>query len=395
MTLVPRRGEDSIPFRATRARVDVDRIVSNLAAIRKRVARAQVMPVVKANAYGHGAPTVALALERAGADGLCVALLEEGVELRRCSVACPILLIGPLAPGQIGPAIDERLTPTVYRPDLLEPVEAAGRRLGRPAGFQLKLDTGMSRLGVSARDLPALIDRIALSRYTRLEGVYSSLACADQPENPMNARQVALFEESLAALSARGISAGVRHLANSAAIAFLPKTVYDAVRPGILIYGVPPSTGFDDTLVHPALSLHSEVVQARDVPAGAAVGYAATFRAEAPRRLATIPAGYDDGLMRSLSNRGCVLVNGRRAPLAGRISMDLAVADVTGCGDVRPGDEVVLIGAQGSEQLTAWEVSESAGTIPWELLCRIGGRVPRDYYEGGKITGRWSRWQRS
>jgi alanine racemase len=382
------------PARPTRAIVDLDRIASNLSVLRARVKGARVFPVVKANAYGHGAPAVAACLERSGADALCVALLEEGVELRREGISCPILVINALPPGLIGPAIEERITPTLYRTGLLEAVEAAGAKVGRPAGFHLKIDTGMTRLGLSPEELPGFLDRLTASRWARMEGIYSSLACADRPDDPLNAKQVAAYEACLRAIIARGLSCGIRHLANSSAISFLPGTLYDAVRPGILIYGVPPVAGDDAVPVLPALTLVTEVAQIRAVPAGTPVGYAASWRAEGPRTLAVLPAGYDDGMIRSLSNQGVVLVNGLPAPVIGRVSMDLSVVDVTACGTVREGDEAVLIGSQGSGTITAWDVARRAGTIPWEVLCRVGGRVPRDYVREGHPAGRWSRWER-
>jgi alanine racemase len=382
------------PLRPTRAIVDLDRIISNFRAIRSHCAPSRVFPVVKANAYGHGAPAVARALERAGADALCVALVEEGYDLRRRTVASPILLISSLDAGQIGPAYDAGLTPTLYRTDLLEVAEAAGRRMGRPAGFHVTVDTGMSRLGLPLPELAAFIERLrAASPHARLEGVYSSLACADRPQDPHNARQIELFEDALRAFTAAGISPGIRHLANSACLENLPGTLYDAVRPGILLYGVPPLPGGTRIPVRPALSLVSEIVQVREAPAGTPVGYSSTFITSRHSILATIPAGYDDGVNRHLSNKGVALVNGRRAPILGRVSMDLTVLDVTDCGPVGCGDEVVLIGAQGDEMITAWDVSSIAGSIPWDILCRIGGRVTRDFHEGGRFAGRWSHWQ--
>ena len=384
------------PARPTRAIVDLDRIGANFRAVRARVGGARVFPVVKANAYGHGAPAVGRLLERAGADALCVALLEEGVELRREGVSCPILVINALPPGLIGPALDEGITPTVYRADLLEAVEAAGARSGRPAGFHLKIDTGMTRLGIQPGELGGFLDRLAACRWARLEGVYTSLACADRPDDPLNARQIQAFEACLAAMTARGVSPGIRHLANSSAIACLPpsQTLYDAVRPGILIYGVQPVAGRDLLPVHPALTLLTEVAQVRSIAPGTAVGYAATWRPDGSAVVGILPAGYDDGVIRALSNQGAVLVNGCRAPIVGRVSMDLTIVDLTACGAVRVGDEAVIIGSQGTETIGAWDVAERAGTIPWEVLCRVGGRVPRDYLREGNPAGRWSRWER-
>lgn len=383
---------EGVPLRPTRAVIDLDRIESNFRAIRRLVGGARVFPVVKANAYGHGAAAVARRLEEAGADALCVALIEEGLELRAAGVTGPVLVIGSLDTAQIGPALDAELTPTVHRPDQLDAVEAAGLRSGRPARFHLKVDTGMSRLGLPPEELNALLDKLAASPHAALAGVFSALGSADRPDDPFTLRQLATFEELLGVFSARGIDPGVRHLANSSALGMIPASRYDAVRPGLIIYGIPPVEDAPPAPLLPALSLVSRIVQVREVPAGAAVGYSATWRAPSPRRLATIPAGYDDGVMRSLSNNGQVLVRGVRAPVVGRVSMDLTVADVTDCGGAATGDEVVIIGEQLGESIGAWEIAQLAGTIPWEVLCRIGGRVPRDFYEGGRLTARWTRW---
>ncbi len=381
-----------VPLRATRARVDLDRITANFRAIRAALPGTAVFPVVKANAYGHGAPAVALALERAGADSLCVALLEEGFELRRAGIGIPILVVGALTPAQIGAAVSERLIPAVYSVETLEAVEAAGSRAGRNAPYHLKLDTGMTRLGLPAAEMPALIDRIEAGSGAELAGIFSSLAAADRPDDPQTRRQLAAFAEAVAVCERRGHAPGVRHLANSAAAEGIPHARWDAVRPGLLIYGIAPIEGRPLIPVRPALSLVTEIVQVRDVPAGTAVGYGGSWIAPGPRRLALIPAGYDDGLIRSLSNSGHGLVRGVRAPIVGRISMDLAVLDVTDAGAVPAGETVVLLGTSGDLEITAWSIARAAGTIPWEICSRIGGRVPRDYYSGGRRVGRWSRW---
>jgi alanine racemase len=383
--------------------VDLDRIGESLRAVREFIApndgtRRLVVPVVKANEYGHGAPAVARRLQDEGADALCIALLEEGIELRRAGITIPILAIGALAPEQIDPALGEGIVPSVYNREVLEALEAAGRRRGRPAPFHLKLDTGMTRLGVAAEALPEFLDRIAANGDIHLEGVFSSLACADRPEDALTRSQIAAFSAACRAISSRGLDPGVRHLANSAAAEGIPDSRFDAVRPGLLIYGIPPTERThprDQTPrvpVRPALSLTSRILQIRDAPDGTAVGYGATWVARGNRRLAAIPAGYDDGLIRSLSSAGHALVRGHEAPIAGRISMDLCILDVTDCGPAAVGDEVVLLGESVVARITAWDLAHAAGTIPWEICCRIGGRVPREYHASGAPRGRWSRW---
>jgi len=371
-------------FRATWAEVDLDRIASNFAALRALAGReAVVFPVVKANAYGHGALPVARRLTTEGAVGLCVATPEEGLELRRGGIPIPILCLGAVEPLQITAAARSQITLTLYSPHQVRLFEEAGRASGVPVRFHLKIETGMNRLGVLPEELGPLLDELRGCRSSLLSGVYSNLASADRPGEASNAEQGARLTEAAAAVRAAGHDPRPMHLANSAGLLYHPALRFDAVRPGLLLYGIRPGSGDSGPGFAPALTLKTTVLRVKSVPAGAPVGYSAAWRAPRESRLATLAIGYDDGIPRAAGGKAEVLVGGRRAPLVGNVSMDLCVCDITDCGDVAPGAEAVIIGSQGQETIGAAELAERAGTIPWEILCGIGRRVPRVHVAGG------------
>lgn len=373
-------------YRATWAEVDLDRIASNFAALRALAGReAIVFPVVKANAYGHGAMPVARRLEAESAAGLCVATPEEGLELRRGGIGLPILCLGAVEPNQIASAARSQITLTLYSPHQLRLFEEAGRASGVPVRFHLKIETGMNRLGVLAEELGPLLEEMRGCRSALLSGLFSNLASGDRPGEASNAEQGARLTEAAAVLRAAGREPRPVHLANSAGLLYHPALRFDAVRPGLLLYGIRPGSGDSGPGFAPALTLKTTVLRVKSVPAGSAVGYSATFRTARETRLATLAIGYDDGLARALAGKGDVLIGGRRAPLVGAISMDLSVADVTDCGDVAPGAEAVIIGSQEGETIGVSEIAERAGTIPWDILCGIGRRVPRVHIASGAV----------
>ena len=374
-------------FRATWAEVDLDRLATNFAALRALAGRQSVvLPVVKANAYGHGATPVARRLEAEGAVGLCVAFPEEGLELRRAGISVPILCVGAVEPGQIVAAARSRITLALYSPEQLEIFEQAGRAAGLPVHFHLKIDTGLSRLGLLPEEIGPFLEALRTCRSALLAGIFSNLAAADKPGETSNARQAQILASAAEAIRTTGHDPRPVHIANSAGLLFHPALRYDAVRPGILLYGVPPVPGGEAPGFAPVLALKTTVIRVKTVPEGTAVGYGGTWRAARPTRLATLAIGYDDGLPRSLAGKGEILIGGRRAALVGVISMDLAAADVTGFDGVEAGAEAVIIGSQGSETIGLWEVAERAGSIPWEILCGIGRRVPRVHFAGTDIV---------
>jgi alanine racemase len=372
--------------RPTRAEVSLDALEANLSAIRARVGHLPVLGVVKANAYGHGAVPVARTLADAGIDSLAVAMLEEAEELRRHGIVTPLLIMGTLEPAQMDAVLRLGVTPALFREDQMSALDQAASRQGRTQPFHLKLDTGTGRLGVPWKQVGGILDHLSRCPRLLLEGVFSHLACADDPEHPLTALQMARFEEALGRIRSRGFSPAYCHLANSAAVLDRPPAWMNLVRPGLLLYGYRPSPWNHALPLTPALKLSSRVVFLKEVAVEDTVGYGATFVAKRVSRIATVAAGYDDGVIRSLSNRGHFLVRGRRVPIAGRVSMDLTTLDVTDFPDVAPGDEAVFIGGQGEEFQGADQVAAEGGTISWEILCGIGGRVPRLYLRGSRIV---------
>lgn len=356
----------------------------------------EIWGVLKADAYGHGAPAVARTLERAGIGGLCVALLEEGLELRAAGITVPILVMG----GYYGPhhrgleeALEGRLTPVLYHAEQIEALARLARdRDAGPLAFHLKFDTGMARLGASRHAADELLGLVSHTQGVAMTGLMSHLACADSSDAEPTLAQLRLFESIVRAAKARGLAPRHCHVANSAGAIAFAASRFDAVRPGIALYGVspfeaPPTEQIEPIAsdLRPVMRVRSEIVALRTVADGERVGYGHTWRAEGERRIATIPMGYADGLSRALSNRGHVVVRGRRAPIVGIVSMDLTTVDVTDIPGAALGDEVVFLGTQdgplGSAQVTSEEIAKLLGTIPWEVVTSISRRVPRFYRE--------------
>lgn len=369
-------------IRQTIARVNLEAIAANVAALRVLLDEDDGTPgiigVVKANAYGHGAVAVARTLELAGIEMLACADIEEGIELRQAGITKPILVFGALSLSDLDGIFEFKLTPTVSTPTAALAVEEAGARRNAVIGCHLKIDTGMNRLGFRYDNLDRTMPPLAASRHLRVDAAYTHFACADDPEAQSFEDQRVRFEQALAALDRHGIRPAIRHAANSAATLRDRRTWFEFVRPGLLLYGiVPPPLG--STLpFQPALSLTSRVVAVKGVRPGDGVGYGLRYAPSEPRDIAVVPAGYADGVDTRLANRGFALVRGRRAPIVGSVCMDMIMLDVTGFG-VQTGDEVVLIGSQGGEQITAREVAATIGTIPWEVVCKLGSRIARSY----------------
>ena len=372
--------------RPTRIRVDLDALAHNLRAIRTRVG-VPVMAIIKANAYGHGLVPVARHLEAQGVDQLGVAFVEEGVALRRAGVRTPILVMGGVYGRQLGDFIAHDLEITVSSVDKLRLAEAAAEAAGRRAVIHLKIDTGMNRIGVQSDRCTPFLEAALASRWCIVKGLYSHLACADDPGDPMTARQLERFLAACAEaehLCARlGVPMPIRHLANSGGVLHFPDTWLDMVRPGIALYGALPDPASRDTVgLKPVLSLASRVVYFKVVRAGATVSYGATWSAPADTRVVTVPIGYGDGWPRALSSKGEVLVRGLRKPIVGRVCMDQFMVDLGPQGTAYNEDEVMLIGPQDGDAIRVEAVAESAGTIPYEILTGLNERIPRDYVGG-------------
>jgi alanine racemase len=369
------------------AEIDLDAIAHNVAAIKRHVGEGvAIMAVVKANAYGHGmVPVARMALE-SGASWLAVNRVSEGVTLRQVGIHAPILVMGYIPIAAATTAVRYDLTPTVASMTLAEALSAVAARTGKTIPVHVKIDTGMGRFGLlpdeavdfarALHRLPALV----------LEGVYTHFSVADLPDKSYTHRQFAIYREIMAALEMEDIRVPMKHVANSAATLDLPEMHLNAVRPGIAIYGLRPSDEVEPVIpLRPALTLKSRVGRVCTLPFGSSVSYGRTFVTQRPTPMALVPVGYGDGYMRLNSNRGAVLIHGRRAAIRGRVCMDQFVVEVSGIEGVAMNDEVVLIGRQGDEVLLAEEVARWAETINYEVVTQLLPRVPRVYFRGGQI----------
>lgn len=338
------------------------------------------MAVVKANAYGHGAVEVSRSLITQGISRVAVVSLDEGIALRAAGITAPIVILGPLFSGQIPEVIAHRLTPVISDRGLLPIFGHAAASLSAPYPVHLKVETGMGRLGLAANELLEIIDSGQLPSSLQIEGLMTHFADSDGVTSSQTEQQLATFQHVVQGIDARGLRIALIHAANSGAAVRYPHAHYSLIRPGIMLYGyhtLPDSIPSPD--LKPVLSLQSCIAQIRTVPTGGTVSYNATFVAKRPTRVAVIPIGYADGFNRRLSNRGEVLVRGHRAPVIGIVCMDMVMIDVTAIREAVVGDEVVVIGRQGNDQITAADLAEWTGTIAYETLCAIGPRVPRRY----------------
>ena len=368
--------------RPTRILVDLAALSANLAAIRRHVGL-PVMAIVKANAYGHGLVPVARHLQAQGADQLGVAFLEEGISLREAGISLPILVMGGIFGPQAADFIAHDLEITVSSLDKLRQVEAAAQALGRKAIIHLKIDTGMERIGVHSYSAGPFIEAAIASQWCVLKGIYSHLACADDPASPLTSLQLQRFLEACSHFDRLGAPMPLRHLANSGGVLHFPQTWLDMVRPGIMLYGVLPDPASRPTIaLQAALSLVSQVVYFKVVKAGRPVSYGATWSADADTRVVTVPIGYGDGYPRALSSRGEVLIHGHAWPVVGRVCMDQFMVDLGASGTAYNEDKVVLIGRQGDATVAVEVVAQAAGTIPYEILTGLNQRIPRIYHGG-------------
>ncbi|MGA9077320.1 MAG: alanine racemase [Acidimicrobiales bacterium] len=373
-------------YRPTWAEIDTSAVTANVALLCRLVAPARLCAVVKADGYGHGSVAVARAALSGGAAMLAVALVEEAVTLREAGIDAPVLLLTEAPPDGIGEFLAIGGMPTVYSEPGIALAAGAAARLGRQVGVHLKVDTGMHRVGADSADVPALAASVAGSGPLSLGGLWTHFAVADDLDDAFTATQIDRFDSAVAAVRAAGGSPAVLHAANSAGAIAHPRGRYDLVRCGIACYGYAPSVQVGRVLaglvgpgeaLRPALSLKARVHRVHRLAAGERTSYGRNYELAADTLVATVPIGYADGLRRALAAAGGeVLVGGRRRRIAGTVTMDQLLVD---CGDddVRAGDEVVLIGRQGGEEITADEWAERLGTIVYEVLCGIGPRVPR------------------
>jgi alanine racemase len=362
--------------------VDLDAVRANTRVLAELARPASLLAVVKADAYGHGAVQVARAALDAGTTWLGVALVEEGVALRDAGIDAPILVLSEPAPAAVGAVVAHRLTPVVYTPAGIEALAKAVVDAGgdAPLPVHLKVDTGMHRAGCSVEDALGLVDAIGARPELTLEGICTHFAVADEPDHPYTADQVARFDALLDDLERIGARPPLVHAANSAGLLAGPSAHYDLVRVGIALYGVPPADALVDRVeLRPVLSLRARVAHVKELPVGSRVSYGLRYELRRAGRIATVPVGYADGVPRNLGLVGGeVLVHGCRFPVAGAVTMDQMMVDV-GDTPVEVGDDVVLLGRQGDEEITAGEWARRLGTIAYEIVTGIGPRVPRRY----------------
>ncbi len=366
--------------RPTVARISLSALTHNFAEVMRRANGRKVLAVVKARAYGHGLVPVSRHLLGRGAHMLGVALVEEGRELREAGIDAPVLVMGPVFPEQADAVAAWRLTPVLSNNTVARALADAARRRSLRIAVHVKVDTGMSRLGVSPEAAPDLVQELMALEGIVVEGLMTHFADADLRDKAFAAHQMERFETLLRVLADRGIAIPLRHAANSAAILDYQRALFTMVRPGLMLYGYDPVEGSASGAdLQPVLSLFTRIFLLKKVPAGTPISYGRTFVTGRESLIATIPIGYADGFSRGLSNCGEALVRGVRAPIAGRVCMDMTMLDVTDVPGVREGDEVVLIGSSGGERITAADLAAKTGTIPYEVLCGISARVPRAY----------------
>jgi alanine racemase len=369
--------------RPTLVEVDLQRLADNYRAIRQKVAPSRVMPILKANAYGHGLLRVAQLMESLGADYLGVAVLEEGILLRQNGIRMPILVLGGILGNQVPGFLKYDLSITASSVDKLLQVDEIAAQMGVKARVHLKIDTGMERIGVHDYNAPAFLEAALKCRSIELEGIYSHFANADR-EDLQDARlQLEKFLQVLSYFEVHSLPPPpLRHMANSPAILQLSEAYFDMVRPGILLYGVYPALHIPHTVnVRPALSWKSRVVYFKVIKPSHPVGYGSTWQTDHMVRAVTVPVGYGDGYFRGMSHKAHVLLRGKKYPVVGRISMDQVVVNIE-WDSAYNDDEVILIGESDGQSITCEDLAEWAGTIPYEILTNINTRVPRVYLNG-------------
>ncbi len=368
-------------IRPTRVEVNLKILAGNFKTIKKHAEPAKVMPVLKANAYGHGLVRVAQLMEDIGADYLGVAVLEEGILLRQKEIKTPILVLGGIWGNQIPIFIKHDLSITASSIEKLKQIDEFSAQMKKKAIVHLKIDTGMERIGVHYYNAEKFFEAALLCKHTIIEGVYSHFANSDDSDFSFAKLQLERFNEALRFFEKHSLPIPVRHISNSGAILQMPEANLDMVRPGIMLYGVYPSQEVKHTVkVLPALTWKSLVVYFKVIQTGNPVGYGMTWKPDHDIRAVTVPVGYGDGYMRTMSNKAEVIINSKRYPVVGKISMDQIVINIEK-NSAYNGDEVVLIGSNGKNLITVEELADWAGTIPYEILTNINTRVPRVYIQ--------------
>ena len=370
------------------AEVNLDNLADNMKEIRRVSKSKDIIAVVKADAYGHGAIDAAQVFLKNGATRLAVAVISEAAELRESGINCPIMILGFTSPYLIDDLLKYDIEQTVYSYEYACEISKAAVKQDKTAKIHIALDTGMGRIGFRPEEKSAdEVYKISKLHNIVIEGLFSHFSSADEEDKSYTYMQIEKFNRFYNELLKRGIKINVRHIANSAAIIDMPEVHFDAVRPGIILYGYYPSKDVSRDIINlkPAMSLKANVVHVKKIPSGECIGYGRKFKTVRESTIATLPIGYADGYTRLLFNKAKVIINGKFAPVVGRICMDQCMVDVTEAGDVKTGDEAILMGSDKSLKFDADDMANLLGTISYEVLCMIGKRVPRVYIKDGKI----------
>ncbi|HEK9100407.1 alanine racemase [Bacillus pfraonensis] len=379
-----RYGRDTI------VEVNLDAIKHNVREFEKRVndKNIEMMAAVKANAYGHGAVEVAKAAIEAGVNQLAVAFVDEGIELREAGISVPILILGYTPVEAAKDAVEYDIMMTVYRIEDLKEINENAKEIGKKARIQVKIDTGMSRIGLQEEEIVPFLEELKNMKYVEVEGIFTHYSTADEIDKTYTNMQTSLFEKAVDIAKKMGIHLPYIHSSNSAGSMELSNTFQNMVRVGIGIYGMYPSKEVDHTVVslQPALALKSKVAHIKHAKKNRGVSYGNTYVTTGEEWIATVPIGYADGYNRQLSNKGYALINGIRVPVIGRVCMDQLMLDVTKAMPVHVGDEVVFYGTQGEEEIAVEEIADMLGTINYEVTCMLDRRIPRVYKENGETT---------
>lgn len=370
------------------AEINLDNFRHNFREVKRLASGKKTIGVIKADAYGHGAVELAAILEEENADYFAVAVITEALELRRNGYNQPILILGYTPPIFAKEIVENDITQTVFDYELAEAISNEAVKANRTAKIHIKLDTGMGRIGFLPDDIAVSeIKRIAKLRNIHIEGIFTHFAAADEEKKEFSMLQLERYNKTIKNLSKEGIEFEIKHMANSAAIIDLPDAYFDAVRPGIMLYGYYPSEEvmIDRLTLKPVMELKAGIVNIKEVSKNTPISYGRKFYTDKTSKIATLPFGYADGYTRLLYGKAFVIVNGVQAPVVGRICMDQCMIDITECGDVHVGDEVIVMGEADGISNNADDIAKRLGTISYEILCMVSKRVPRVYMENGKI----------
>jgi len=375
-------GDEKMILSPNRVEIDLSALTHNLNEVKRLVGtKTKIMGIVKSDAYGHGAATVSRVLEKQGVHSLGVAHLYEALELREKGMGCPIVVLcGIKTEEEAKAAIDKNLTPVLFDMNQVEFIADECAKTGKRAGIYLKVDTGMGRLGILLSDLKSFLGKIMTYEEIFVEGLTSHLSSADEPSSAFTRLQVERFSKAIDIARSMGLSVPLNNLANSAGIMGYREAHFDMVRPGIMLYGGYPCPEFQSlATLRPVMHFKGQVIQVKNLPDASPVSYGRTYHTTGQQTIAVISAGYGDGLPRSLSSVGKVLIGGKKVPILGRVCMNMIMADVSGSRGIRAGDEAVFLGLQGEEMIAGDDMASWAGTIAYEVFCSLGQRNKKEY----------------